>query len=227
MGKRKEEEAKKAEEEAKRLKLEEEEKKRKEEEERKKAEEEEAKRLKLEEERKRKEEEENQRIKAEEEEAKKKEEEEQRKKIETEVVVNPKGKSNSWSRSKSVEMQFDLYEDDGVKTKDLKFEKPSKENTYPAPPKGYVYIRSPTSKWRECEITEVLEDGKKWKIHYKDFSTKYDEIVDADCDRITTTKPEVVVPKKKKKKKMVEKKEEEEDRIWVESGSKPNIHRES
>merc|ERR1712228_337884 len=197
MGKRKEEEAKKAEEEAKRLKLEEEE--------RKKAEEEEAKRLKLEEERKRKEEEENQRIKAEEEEAKKKEEEEQRKKIETEVVVNPKGKSNSWSRSKSVEMQFDLYEGDGDKTKDLKVEKPTKENTYPAPPKGDVYIRSPTSKWRECEITEVLEDGKKWKIHYKDFSTKYDEIVDADCDRITTTKPEVVVPKKKKKKKMVEK----------------------
>eukprot|EP01084_Bolivina_argentea_P040987 75625_1 len=91
-----------------------------------------------------------------------------------------------------------------------------KTETYPVPPTGEIYIRSPTSKWRVCTVIKVLENGKKWKIHYKDFNSKFDEIVDANSTRLTTNKPENVIPKKKSNK----------DRIWVQSASNKNIHRE-
>merc|ERR1712013_902801 len=98
-------------------------------------------------------------------------------------------------------------------------------------------MQSKTQKWRECEVSAVLDDGKRWRIHYKGFNSKWDEEVDAGLsDRLTTESPESVVPKRAKKKKTaaVEKdkvseseKVSEERRVWVESSNHPDIHREA
>ena len=102
------------------------------------------------------------------------------------------------------------------------------EETYPEPPPKEVefYIRSPTQKWRACTCAEVLEDGKKWRIHYKGFADKYDEIVESNSDRISMDNPGTVVPKRKSRKKVKTGYEDNEKRIWCESSSNPNIHRE-
>ena len=94
-----------------------------------------------------------------------------------------------------------------------------------------LWIKSPTERWRACEVSEVLEDGQKWKIHYKGFSSKHDEIVTANSDRLTTIKPENVVAKgdgkeTKKKKKVNPIIMDNERRLWCESNSDPNVHRE-
>merc|ERR1712129_187923 len=99
------------------------------------------------------------------------------------VVSEPKneikGKTNTWSLSKSISIEFDEYVSEDAEPEAI---------SYPAPPIGIFYIKSLTNKWRECECIETLEDGKKWKIHYKDFSNKYDEIVDHDSERISVQK---------------------------------------
>eukprot|EP01084_Bolivina_argentea_P135392 238583_1 len=68
------------------------------------------------------------------------------------------------------------------------------KDKYPSVPTDTLYILSPTNQWRECEVSQILDNFSKWKIHYMGLSTKYDEIVDCTSDRLTTQKPENVVP---------------------------------
>merc|ERR1712083_1042329 len=88
-------------------------------------------------------------------------------------------RENEWSRSKSFDLEFSDYESERLhspKTPDS----PSEHTTYSPPPSVPLYILSQTNKWRECSVVEVLENGMKWRIHYKGFKSKFDEIVESD-----------------------------------------------
>ena len=170
---------------------------------------------------------------------------ETQKQDEKEAAQEFKGKTNSWSLSKSFSIEFDEYlpedadpdiEEEPKKEEEQKEEEKPKEEpkkeevkkvSYPSAPSGSLYILSATKKWRECEVIEVLEEGKKWKIHYKDFASKYDEIVECTSDRLSLERPENVVPKQKKSQKIERKQSKQaENRIWIQSTADPQIHRE-
>ena len=125
-----------------------------------------------------------------------------------------------WSRSKSFDLEFSDYESEQLHSPKPP-DSPSEHSTLPPPPSVPLYILSQTNKWRECQVVEVLEDGKKWKIHYKGFKSKFDEIVDVNSDRLTFERPESVIPKRKKTIFYPY------DRIWVQSTNHEDIYREA
>ena len=129
-------------------------------------------------------------------------------------------RENEWSRSKSFDLEFSDYESERLhspKTPDS----PSEHTSYPPPPSVPLYILSQTKKWRECSVVEVLENGMKWRIHYKGFKSKFDEIVESDSDRLTLERPDNVIPKRTKQK------FHPYDRLWVQSANHKDIYREA